>query len=76
MVFLGNQTKLNFNPLAGFELFGFSECYTTEESKIALHNYLAISSDEKERCRSEGQYLRDIFFTDVTEATMSPLVTD
>jgi len=74
VIFLGNQIKLNFNPLAGIDLPGITECYTTEELEIAIRKYLALSLQERETYKANGRYLRDIFFTDVNEVTLSPIL--
>jgi len=71
VIFLGNQTKLNFNPLAGIDLPGITECYTEGELEISIKKYLAASSEERDEFRVSGLYLRDLFFTEVNESTLS-----
>jgi hypothetical protein len=74
VIFLGNQTKLNFNPLSGIYLPSISECYTTEELEISIKKYLAFSLEDKDRCRKYGEHLRDLFFTEINDTTMSPFL--
>jgi hypothetical protein len=74
VIFLGNQTCLNLNPLVGITLPGITECYTTEELESSVKKYLAISSGEQEQYRKDGEYLRDPFFTDVNETTLAPFL--
>lgn len=74
VIFLGNQTKLNFNPLAGIDHPGITECYTTEELERSINKYLSISPREKEDYKITGRYLRDLFFTDINETTLSPIL--
>jgi hypothetical protein len=74
VIFLGNQTKLNFNPLDGIDLPFISECYTADELEISISRYLALSSDEREYFKKSGEYLRDLFFTEVNDDTLSPFL--
>jgi hypothetical protein len=74
VIFLGNQTKLNFNPLAGIDLPMITECYTTEELERSIRKYLALSPHERMDFKITGRYLRDLFFTDINETTLSPIL--
>ena len=74
VIFFGNQTKLNLNPLAGIELPCISECYTTEELKRTVKRYLNLTVGEKACCKKSGQLLRDMFFTEVSDDTLSPFL--
>lgn len=74
VIFLGNQTRLNLNPLAGIDLPGITECYTAEELRESVKKYLDLSEAEQVQFRKDGIYLRDLFFTDVNETTLAPFL--
>ena len=74
VIFFGSQTKLNLNPLAGIDLSCISECYTPEELKHTVKRYLNLTVEERVRCKIDSQFLRDMFFTKVSDDTLSPFL--
>lgn len=74
VIFFGNQTKLNLNPLADIDLPYISECYTMDEFKQTVKRYLNLTIEERACCRKNGQFLREMFFTKVSDDTLSPFL--
>jgi len=74
VIFLMNQTKLNFNPFDRIDSPLISECFTTDELENSISRYLALTNDERNHLKKSGDYLRDLFFTEVNDATLSPFI--
>lgn len=74
VIFLGNQTKLNLNPLAGIDLPNICECYTTEDLDRAIGKFLSCTAEEIQLFQKNGVWLRDIFFTRIQEDTLRPFI--
>ena len=72
VIFLGRQTVLNQNPLAGIRLNIVTECFSCDEVAAALHKYLSVTMEERKIFKAEGRGIRDLFFTPVSEQTLAP----
>ena len=73
-IFVGNQNKLNLNPLAGISTPIFTECYSNDEVLTALSKYLNLSDIERNEYRNLGKLIRDMFFLPVNEDTLPPFL--
>jgi hypothetical protein len=73
-IFVGNQNKLNLNPLAGISTPLFAECYSNDELRVALLKYLNLSDNERNEYRNLGKSIRDMFFLPVNEDTLTPFL--
>jgi len=73
-IFVGNQNKLNINPLAGISTPLFSECYSNDEVLAALSKYLNLSDNDRNEYRNLGKSIRDMYFLPVNEDTISPFL--
>src|SRR5208337_537513 len=73
-IFVGNQNKLNLNPLSGMSTPLFTECYSGDEVSAALLTYLNLSDSERRENRDLGKSIRDIFFLPVNDETLAPFL--
>lgn len=73
-IFVGNQNKLNLNPLTGIKIPLYTECYSNAEVLEALLKYLHLSDDERYEYRNMGKSIRDMFFLPVNEETLAPFL--
>ena len=73
-IFVGNQNKLNVNPLAGISTPIFTECYSNDEVLDALLKYFNLSDNDRKEYRKLGKSIRDLFFLPVNEDTLSPFL--
>ena len=73
-IFVGNQNKLNINPLAGISTPLFSECYSNDEVLAALSKYLNLSDNDRNEYRNLGKSIRDMYFLPVNEDTLAPFL--
>jgi hypothetical protein len=73
-IFVGNQNKLNLNPMSGISTPLFTECYSTDEVLAALTKYLNLSDIERNEYRNLGKSIRDLFFLPVDEDTLAPFL--
>lgn len=73
-IFVGNQNKLNLNPLAGISTPLFTECYSNDEILAALSKYLNLSEEERNEYNNLGKSIRDMFFLPVNEVTLAPFL--
>lgn len=70
VIFIGRQSALNQNLLAGLDIDGLSECFDAKELAREIDRYLALTPSMLREMRSEGKELRDILFKPVSEHTM------
>ena len=73
-IFVGNQNKLNVNPLTGIITPLFTECYSDDEVIVALSKYLNLSDNERNEYNNLGKSIRDMFFLPVNDDTLSPFL--
>ena len=73
-IFVGNQNKLNINPLAGISTPLFTECYSNDEVRAALFKYLNLSDIERNVYSNLGKSIRNIYFLPVNEDTLAPFL--
>jgi hypothetical protein len=71
VIFLGNQTKLNINPLSGINMPIYSECYSSSDLLKAITKYSNLSQREKDNFKILGTTIRDLFFLPVNDDTLS-----
>ena len=74
VIFLGRQTVLNQNFLAGLNTNLVTECFTENELVEGLNRYIKASPVEIETYRQEGQNILKLFFSPVNEKTMQPFI--
>lgn len=73
-IFVGNQNKLNLNPLAGIRTPLLTVCYSNDEVLAALSKYLNLSDNERNEYHNLGKSIRNMFFLPVDEHTLSPFL--
>lgn len=71
VIFLGNQTALNHNMLAGLKMELVTECFSASELSVAIKKYCNSLPDKINDYKAMGCKVRDFFFTPVNDETLS-----
>ncbi|HHT9112423.1 MAG: hypothetical protein HZC52_05585 [Planctomycetes bacterium] len=66
-IFLGRQSNLNMNPLAGISSAGLMICFDGLQLAQAITRFHSLSENERDALKSDGLLLRDQLFTPVEE---------
>lgn len=74
VIFVGRQSALNQNLLAGLDIEGLSECFNAGELVATIDKYLTLSPSKLSEIRCEAEKLRDLFFTPVSDENMRPFL--
>jgi len=74
VIFMGNQTSLSFNPLEGVETELLAECFTKQEMRKAIENFIAENNSAHANYQRLAESLRACFFTPITDESMKPFM--